>query len=217
MNCYAKDVVKIAIEEVGYIEKKSNSNLDDKNANAGDKNYTKYARDLDKIKTFYNGAKQGFAWCEVFVDWCFVKAFGESEAKRLLFQPDKSTGAGTKYSIEFYKKNSAWYTTPDIGDQIYLNDGAHTGLVVGVYDTTNEIEVVEGNANNRVELNRYNISDSYITGYGRPCYDVYESENEAEEIENITDAGGDGYKENAIAKFLKKIVALIDKIIELLS
>ena len=35
-------VINIALNEVGYIEKKSNANLDDKTLNAGSKNYTKY-------------------------------------------------------------------------------------------------------------------------------------------------------------------------------
>ena len=35
-------VLSIAISEVGYLEKKSNSNLYNKTENAGSKNYTKY-------------------------------------------------------------------------------------------------------------------------------------------------------------------------------
>ena len=76
MKCYADDVIKIALDEVGYLEKESNKSLDSNTANAGDENYTKYARDLDKISDFYNGKKNGYAWCDVFVDWCFVQAFG---------------------------------------------------------------------------------------------------------------------------------------------
>ena len=37
-------VIDIALGEVGYLEKNSNAQLDDKTANAGNKNYTKYAR-----------------------------------------------------------------------------------------------------------------------------------------------------------------------------
>ena len=39
---YASKVIKIAMAEVGYLEKGSNSNLDSKTGNAGYKNYTKY-------------------------------------------------------------------------------------------------------------------------------------------------------------------------------
>ena len=47
-------VLAICLNEVGYAEKQSNANLDSKNLNAGNKNYTKYARDLDNILNFYN-------------------------------------------------------------------------------------------------------------------------------------------------------------------
>ena len=45
--------------ELGYHEKASNANLDDKTANSGSGNWTKYARDLDRLGNFYNGAKNG--------------------------------------------------------------------------------------------------------------------------------------------------------------
>lgn len=56
----ASKVIKIAREELGYLEKASNDTpethyLDSKTANAGDKNFTKYARDIDAIPHFYNG------------------------------------------------------------------------------------------------------------------------------------------------------------------
>lgn len=70
-KCYASAVLKVAEGEIGYLEKASNSQLDDKTANAGNKNYTKYARDFDqKYPSWYNGKKNGFAWCDMFVDWC---------------------------------------------------------------------------------------------------------------------------------------------------
>ncbi len=69
----ASDVVAIALAEVGYVEKASNSALDSPSANPGGANYTKYARDLANAG-YYNGNKNGYAWCDVFVDWCFFKA-----------------------------------------------------------------------------------------------------------------------------------------------
>ena len=72
-------VLSIALGEVGYQEKETDAFLDSVSENAGDENFTKYARDLDAID-FYNGDKNGYAWCDVFVDWCFVKAFGEEKA-----------------------------------------------------------------------------------------------------------------------------------------
>ena len=39
----------IALAEVGYLEKASNEQLYDKTANAGKKNFTKYARDIKAV------------------------------------------------------------------------------------------------------------------------------------------------------------------------
>lgn len=52
-------VLQIAQAEVGYREKASAAQLDDKAANAGSGNYTKYARDMDALGDFYNGPKPG--------------------------------------------------------------------------------------------------------------------------------------------------------------
>ena len=72
-------VINIAKAEIGYLEKKSNSKLDDKTANAGTANYTKYWRDLAS-------GMQGQPWCNCFVNWCFLKAYGEAAAKNCFVQ-----------------------------------------------------------------------------------------------------------------------------------
>lgn len=63
---YAYDVAQIALTQVGYLEKATNSQLDHKTANAGTGNYTKYTRDT--------GNGNGIAWCAVFVAWCAQEA-----------------------------------------------------------------------------------------------------------------------------------------------
>ena len=63
----AKQVVDIALGELGYHEKASNNNLDSKTGNSGGNNWTKYARDLANAG-YYNGNKNGYEWCDVFVD-----------------------------------------------------------------------------------------------------------------------------------------------------
>lgn len=165
-------VIEIAKAEVGYLEKKSNSQLDDPKANAGDKNYTKYARDLDAIKGFYNGPKNGAAYCDVFVDWCFVKAYGVENAKKLLCQPDYSAGAGCLYSAQYYKNAGRWVTRPKVGAQVFFSyspgEYSHTGLVVEVSGTT--LRTIEGNTSDGVFYRTYQISDNRILGYGMPDY-----------------------------------------------
>lgn len=180
-------VINIARAEVGYLEKASNKDLDDKTANAGSKNYTKYARDMDAINGFYNGKKQGVAWCDIFVDWCFVQAYGIDEGRALLCQPLKSCGAGCKYSRNYYKAKGRLFDTPQPGDQIffYPADGiggnaiAHTGLVVGV--DSSYVYTIEGNTSSEsgvvanggcVREKKYKLSYNRIAGYGRPNYGV---------------------------------------------
>ncbi|MEJ1494826.1 hypothetical protein, partial [Escherichia coli] len=77
MDKAIEKVILIAKNEIGYLEKKNNSQLDSKTANAGSNNYTKYWRD---IKPSY----QGQPWCAAFVSWCFMEAFGQEKAKKLL-------------------------------------------------------------------------------------------------------------------------------------
>ena len=45
---YLSKVLEIAKAQVGYIEKETNAQLDNKTANAGDENFNKYARDFDE-------------------------------------------------------------------------------------------------------------------------------------------------------------------------
>ena len=181
---YASKVISVALAEVGYLEKGSNSNLDSKTGNAGYKNYTKYSRDFDQnFPTFYNGKKSGAEWCDIFVDWCMVKAFGVEDALKLLGQPKKSCGAGCYWSAMYYQKIPSFYRSPKVGDQIFFkgSDGrpCHTGLVYKVDSTY--VYTIEGNTSNTsgvvanggcVAKKKYKINSSSIYGYGRPKYDA---------------------------------------------
>lgn len=169
--------IRIALDEVGYHEKNSPENLDLKTApNDGRGNYTKYARDLDALGDFYNTPKQGYEWCEVFCDFCFVTAYGKSVALKMLYQPRRSAGAGCEQSVGYYKANGAFFKTPKVGDQIYFTYGSgtadHTGLVWSVDDTY--VYTVEGNNGNCVNKHRYAKTNRVIYGYGRPNYALAE-------------------------------------------
>ena len=181
---YASKLLEVALAEVGYLEKASKSNLDSKTGNAGYNNWTKYARDLDALGYFYNGPKNGYAWCDVFVDWCFVQAFGPEAAMKLLQQPKKSYGAGCTYSACYFKNKGQLYTTPKAGDQIFFwnsskSELAHTGLVYAVDSTY--VYTVEGNTSSTsgvvangggVFKKKYKLNYTRIYGYGRPKYDA---------------------------------------------
>ncbi len=178
-----RKVIALALAEVGYLEKKSADQLDNQTANAGSANYTKYARDLDALGDFYNGKKQGFAWCDVFVDWLMVTCFGEEAALKLLCAKPKSSGAGCTYSLNYYIAAGQYHKRgerPEVGDQIFfgaVGNSNHTGLVYKVDDTT--VYTVEGNTSGAdgvvpnggaVCKKSYSLASLAIAGYGRPKY-----------------------------------------------
>lgn len=183
MANYASELIKVAEAEVGYLEKETNKNLDSKKANAGDENYTKYARDFDtKYPNFYNTKKNGYAWCDVFVDWCFCKAFGVKEAQKLLGQPNKSYGAGCTWSARYFEKIGCFSRKPQVGAQIFFKDSkgepCHTGIVYKL--DSNYVYTIEGNTSSAsgvvanggaVAKKKYTLNYSRIYGYGLPKYD----------------------------------------------
>lgn len=168
-------VINIALEEVGYLEKKSNSQLNSKTANAGSANYTKYGKNM---------GCNGQPWCDAFIDDCFVNAYGREKAKELL-------GGFSNYtptSAQYFKNMKKWYTSnPKIGDQIFFKNNVriyHTGLVYKI--DSSKVYTIEGNTSgaNGVIANgggvckkSYPLNYSKIAGYGRPAYDVSQSTN----------------------------------------
>lgn len=127
-----KKVIDIAKGELGYLEKRSNYNLDDKTANAGQNNYTKYWRD---IKISY----QKQPWCACYITWILVQAFGVEIATKLLkhypFVYCPTLGS-------LFKLNS----NPKVGDIVlFYRNGtfAHTGIVIGV--NGDYFSTIEGN------------------------------------------------------------------------
>lgn len=182
-----KDLITLAKNEKGYLEKKTNEYLDYKTKNAGYNNYTKYARDLDNIKDFYNGKKNGYSWCSVFVAWCFVKTFGTKRAKELLNYPPKSLGAGVGYAKKYFVNKNQYFNSPQIGDCIFFkNDKGgmqHIGLVYN-FDST-YVYTIEGNTNSTAEVvanggsvctKKYKLNYKHIDGYGRPLWSKEEKD-----------------------------------------
>ena len=64
-TCSEEEMVQIAKQEVGYVEKASNRSLDIKTANPGAENYTKYGE--------WYGLNPA-QWCQMFISWCAYKA-----------------------------------------------------------------------------------------------------------------------------------------------
>lgn len=172
MKFAAEQLIKIAEAEVGYLEKKTNSNLDDKTANAGKNNWTKYARDLHKAG-YYNGNKNGYDWCDVFVDWLFLQLCkGDVKNAEWLICQSGDLGAGCKFSARYYRNVGRFYTSdPKPGDQIFFGAKGsehHTGIVYKVDGS--KVYTIEGNTSGGVRKKSYSLKYTRIAGYGRPRY-----------------------------------------------
>jgi len=172
-------ILTIARNEIGYHEKNANGNLDDPTANPGSGNYTKYARDLDRTN-WYNGAKQGFPYCDVWYDWLFYKGFGDL-GRQMICQPINSAGAGCLFSAQYYKQAGRWFTTPEVGDQIFFTyspgEYSHTGIVERI--DGNVVTTIEGNTSDQVARRQYQIGSSNIAGYGRPKWELAEGTSDS--------------------------------------
>ena len=137
----AKDIIDIAIGEIGYAETGSNR--------------TKYGAWMGM-----NGA----AWCHMFVSWCAAQA-GESAA----VPKTASTTTGMQWfkNKGLFKAKGSY--TPKRGDVVYFKTGrSHVGLVEKV--SGNTLHTIEGNSSNKVTRRTYSLSESTLTGYGVPKY-----------------------------------------------
>jgi peptidoglycan hydrolase-like protein with peptidoglycan-binding domain len=180
MSYTASKLISIAEAEVGYLEKETNRNLDSKTGNAGDENFTKYARDLFAAG-YYQANKNGYEWCEVFNDWCHYMASGKDAklAQEVICQTGLY-GAGCIWSARCYRNAGRFFTTPEVGDQIYFGTKGnehHTGIVYKV--DSKKVYTIEGNTSGAsgvvangggVCKKSYSLTNSKIVGYGRPRY-----------------------------------------------
>lgn len=148
-------LIATARAEVGYLEKKSNSQLDDKTANAGYNNYTKYWRDVYP-------QYQAEPWCAAFVSWCMMETFGLETAKKLL-KHWPYVYCPTLGSL-FTK-----YANPQRGDiVIFYRNGTftHTGIVTKVEG--DKFYTIEGNTS---------AGTSIIANGGGVCAKSYYNSN----------------------------------------
>ena len=204
-------LLKTANDEIGYLEKKSNAYLDNKTANAGENNYTKYWRDLKP-------EWQGEPWCDAFVSWCFLKTFGADMAQKLLCGGLYSYY--TPASANYFKAHKQWYTTPRSGDVVYFQVGGNIGHTGIVEDYKNGYVItIEGNTSGAsgviqngggVCRKTYKYGSSYISGYGRPNYGMVVEDLNEEQTRKIVreeiEAALKGYNTEP-SKWAKEIIA----------
>lgn len=184
-------IINWAENERNYTEKDSLIDLDDKTKNAGDDNYTKYSQEIDALGVF-SAQVQGQPWCATWVTDGFINTYGVDKGLDMLCQPSKNSNAACcGDAAEYYQKAGRWYTSPQIGDQVFFKTTkyqyAHTGIVTEVTDT--EITTIEGNTSSEkgvvsnggaVTKKHYPVGYSGFKGFGRPKYEAKQEEPDFE-------------------------------------
>ena len=170
-----------ALKYVGYLEKASDRQLEDKIADAGSGNYTVFGQ-------WYH--MNGQPWCAMFVSYCADKAGIETD----VIPKHASCAVG----VSWFKNTERWHARdgyiPLPGDVIYFTqDGrtpAHVGIVVK--SEKGRVYTVEGNTSSGSTLianggavaeKSYPLSYVHILGYGNPAY-----KEEKETVEDIKKA-----------------------------
>lgn len=184
-------IINWAENERNYTEKDSLTDLNDKIKNAGDDNYTKYSQEVDALGVF-SAQVQGQPWCATWVTDGFINTYGVSKGLDMLCQPNKNSNAACcGDAAEYYQKAGRWYTSPQVGDQVFFKTTkyqyAHTGIVTEVTET--EVTTIEGNTSSEqgvvsnggaVTKKHYPVGYSGFKGFGRPKYEAKQEEPEFE-------------------------------------
>lgn len=139
----AKDIVDVAISQIGYSENGNNN--------------TKYGK--------WYGMNYA-PWCQMFVSWCAYKA-GLSTS---IIPKTASTSTGMAWFKNRGRFKYKGSYTPKRGDIIYFKSAgaSHVGIVE--YSSGSYVHTIEGNTSNRVARRSYLKTNARITGYGIPNY-----------------------------------------------
>lgn len=170
-SIYAKDVLKVAEDNIGYHESGNN--------------WTIFAQVLDDCGYYAPQTKQNVAWCATFCNYCMLKAAipedrdddsKKYDAQNFMYQPSYNNySASANLMANYFKDAGEFYDEPEVGDMIFfkMSDGTigHVGIVE---DTDGCITTIEGNAGDQVQRKWYDYGDYRIAGFGRPSYDGYE-------------------------------------------
>lgn len=175
----ARDVLAIAMSQVGYHEGDSNADMHGESA-VGTHDFVEYNVLAGKYDNGQgNGLSYGYYWCASFVNWCLRMAgvsenASGSEVSCLRWYSDCK-------ELGIFKSKSGYI--PSSGDIIFFRDdgstlsSTHVGLVR--YSDGQYVYTVEGNTSNGSEyssngeyvaLKKHSLSSKYIVGYATPKY-----------------------------------------------
>jgi hypothetical protein len=128
------------------------------------------------FNTHYYGREvsgDAYPWCCAFI-WDIFRMCNASE----LFYGGQKT-ASCAAAGDWFKKNNAWYQSPQIGDLVFFKFGStsrwvnHIGIVKEI-NPDGSIVTIEGNTSSTKNDNGGNVMEklrkNQIVGYGRPAY-----------------------------------------------
>lgn len=191
------DLIKLGKEQVGYLEKKSNDNLDTHTANAGYGNYTKFSRDINNVGLM---GCQAQAWCISFQFWLDLKTFGRDKALGFWNMTEKTyCGYHCFSTYNVFNVSGKVGKTPKLGALVIFTY-SHAGRVIDIYtkNGVQYIDCLEGNTSDTtidernggcVAIKTRRADSSVIKGYCYIDYDNISIESEPGSGWIKTDAG----------------------------
>ena len=176
MANYVSKVISLAENEIGYIEKASNLNLNSKTGNRGTKNYTKYSRDINDLKLM---GCQGQAWCATFQFWLEVKAVGLKQALKNWNMEEKYVGYNCFSTYNTFKRAGKISKIPKLGALVIFTF-SHMARVVAIDEKNKKFTTIEGNTSAKtydrnggmVAKKTYSFNDKNIKGFCIINYDT---------------------------------------------
>lgn len=175
-------LIQLGKSEEGYIEKASDYQLNNKTANKGSNNYTKYARDVNAAGLM---GCQGQPWCCTLQFWLEMHEFGLNTALSH-WNMTKSTYVGYNCFATYnaFKQAGKVGMTPKLG-AVVIFDFSHAGRVINIYSKNGQKwwDCLEGNTSSnlsdrnggQVKIKTRPWNDSSVKGF---CYIDYEKESQ---------------------------------------
>lgn len=119
------------------------------------------------------GGRPGWAWCALFMNWCFKQALGKYPTGKLDPSCYQNWKAAEKLNIWKPKKEYA----PIPGDAFIMQykdtngrftGKGHTGIVLRISEDGRLFNAIEGNTSNRVKVTLRDVSSTKLIGYINP-------------------------------------------------
>ncbi len=188
-----KDVIAVAISQLGYHEGNSEADLDGSSTD-GVRDFVEYNVLAGKFDNDQgNGLSYGYYWCASFVNWCMRQA-GVPESASAGAEISCQRWISNCSEVEIYRARGSY--VPKTGDMIFFRDrdssvsATHIGLVL--YVGGGKVHTIEGNTSftndyssdgEYVAVKSYPLNSDYIVGYAALEY------NEEKSYERVDHSG----------------------------